>query len=312
MAVEVVGLIDVGVGLREVAERCPNLQCRCNHIARVKLDEHLRNLSHDVSGSVDFANISAAECHAGLILLVCRLLIGEEEVEVETLERVGNHVCGPSPRLYVVCQRRCLDLAVVLQIERRVVVGLRDVREERCEAQPLVVVVDTCTAKRHAYLVGVRHRSRGECRDVRVLHDVGEVAGESEVVVQLICKGCCEVVVHPVVLHICRSNFCAIGSRCTEMVVGKTAHVVAGSILHGCVLALKALPLYTSAIVGVELRSDVPVVCEVEGELVLMSLVILRRVLIEIVEHTLCLVGIPKAHGVRSVFGYALVVHRSV
>ena len=52
--------------------------------------------------------------------------------------------------------------------------------------------------------------------------------------------------------------------------------------------------------------------CEVEGQFILVSLVVLRGVLVEIVEDALALAGVPEAHGVGSVLGHALVVHRRV
>ena len=77
MAVEVVGLVDVGVGLGEVAEGSPELQFRRDHVAGVELDEHLRHLCHDISCCVDLSLVAACKLHAGLILLVGRFLVSE-------------------------------------------------------------------------------------------------------------------------------------------------------------------------------------------------------------------------------------------
>ena len=156
VTVEVVCLVDVGVGLAEVAEAGPEFQFRSNHVAWVKFDEHLWHLCHNIARSVDLSLISIAEHHRCLIFLICRLLICEESVQLKSLERTHHGICCPSPCLYVVCQRCCHNLLTVLQVERRVVVGLRDIRYERSEAQPIVVVVDTGTTERNTDFVGVR------------------------------------------------------------------------------------------------------------------------------------------------------------
>src|SRR5574344_1638203 len=127
VTIEVVCLVDVGVGLAEVAETGPELQFRSNHVAWVKFDKHLRHLCHDISRSVDLTLISVAKPYRCLILLISRLLICEESVQFESLERTHHSICCPSPSLYVVCQRCCHNLLTVLQVERRVVVGLRDI-----------------------------------------------------------------------------------------------------------------------------------------------------------------------------------------
>src|SRR5574344_1054605 len=99
VTIEVVCLVDVGVGLAEVAETGPELQFRSNHVAWVKFDEHLWHLCHNITRSVNFALISVAEHHRGLILLICRLLVCEEGVQLESLERTHHGVGGPSPGL---------------------------------------------------------------------------------------------------------------------------------------------------------------------------------------------------------------------
>ena len=128
-----------------------------------------------------------------------------------------------------------------------------------------------------------------------MLHDVGEVARESEILRQLVGQRCREVVVHPVVCHLRRCDQRTVGSGGAEVVVDKASHIFAGRVLDRGVLALQSLPLDARAVVGIELRRDVPVVCEVEG-----------------VEDALALASVPEAHGVGSVLGHALVVHRRV
>ena len=136
MPLEVVGFVDVGIGLAEVAEAGPHLDVLRNHITWVELDKDLGNLCHCVACGIDAAHISVIECDRGLKLLVGRLLVGEEEVEIESLERMHYCVGGPSPRLDVVGKGCSLDFAAVLEVQSRVVVRLGDVREQRCEAQP--------------------------------------------------------------------------------------------------------------------------------------------------------------------------------
>ena len=183
--VEVVGVVDVGVGLAEVAEAGPDLQVLGDHVAGVYFDDDLRDFGYDIACGVDFAHVSVGEGDRGFILLVSWLLVGEEEVQVESLEGAGNDVGGPTQRLDVVGQRGSHDFglsggSLVLQVQRRVVVRLRDVGEERGQAQPFVVVVDSGTPQGYGDLVRVGQGGRGEVFDFRMLGDVGEVAGEAE------------------------------------------------------------------------------------------------------------------------------------
>ena len=117
MTVEVICLVDVGVSLAEVTEAGPELNVLGNHVARIQLDENLRNLCYDIASGVDFANITIVEGDAGFILLVGWLLISEEEVEIESLEWMSHSVGCPSPCLDIVSQRSCLDLTAMLQVQ---------------------------------------------------------------------------------------------------------------------------------------------------------------------------------------------------
>ena len=117
MTVEVICLVDVGIGLAEVTETGPELNVLGNHVARIQLDENLRNLGYNVAGGIDVANIAIAEGDAGFILLVSWLLISEEEVEIESLERMSHSIGCPTPCLNIVSHRSCLDFTAMLQVQ---------------------------------------------------------------------------------------------------------------------------------------------------------------------------------------------------
>ena len=124
VSLEVISLIDVGIGLAEIAEAGPHLDVLGNHVTGIELYEHLGYLGHSIACCIDLAHISVAEGNGGLKLLVSRLLISEQEMEVEALEGMQYSIGGPSPCLYVVGQRSGLDLTSVLEVEGGVVVGL--------------------------------------------------------------------------------------------------------------------------------------------------------------------------------------------
>ena len=100
---------------------------------RVALDSnwvHLRNFRHNVASGIDAAHRAIAEGHARFILLVSRLLIGEQEVELKALEGFHHSVGSPAQRLDVVSQCRGLDVRRVVgvdKVERRVIVRLGNV-----------------------------------------------------------------------------------------------------------------------------------------------------------------------------------------
>lgn len=60
-AVEVVSVVDVGIGLAEVAEAGPDFQVLGNHVTGVDFDNDLRNLGYDVARCVDLAYIAIGE-----------------------------------------------------------------------------------------------------------------------------------------------------------------------------------------------------------------------------------------------------------
>ena len=143
-----------------------------------------------------------------------------------------------------------------------------------------------------------------------MLNDVSEIASEAEVIGQLI--SCCyrEIVVQPVVTQVCRSNLSSlIWCRSTEIVIGETTYEFTIGILHCCVFTLQLLPLQTGTIVEIQLVGNIPIVSEVESQLIFASLVILRGILIEIVEVAVALVGIPNSQGITSISRNTLVIH---
>ena len=142
-----------------------------------------------------------------------------------------------------------------------------------------------------------------------MLHDVSEIASEAEIVGQLI--SCCnrEIVIQPVVTQIYRSNRGSISCRSTEIVICETTNVIPLRILHCSVFTLQLLPLQTGTIVEIQLVGDIPIVSEVESQLVFASLVILRGVLVEIVEVAVALVGIPNAQGKTAICRNTLIIH---
>ena len=96
------------------------------------------------------------------------------------------------------------------------------------------------------------------------------------------------------------------------MVIRETSHIVAIGISHGSILALDCLPFEAGAIVCIKFVGNVPVVSEIEGELILFSLVVFRGVLVVVVEVVVALVGVEKANCIAAVVGDALVVHCGV
>ena len=147
MTVEIVCLVDIGVGLTEVAEAGPEFEFRANHITGIEFHKHLRHFCHDIASGIDLALISVAEFHRCLILLVSRFLICEESMQLKSLERTHHSICCPSLCLYVVCHWSGHNLLTVLKVECGVVVGLGDIREERCQAEPTVVVIYSGTSE---------------------------------------------------------------------------------------------------------------------------------------------------------------------
>ena len=142
-----------------------------------------------------------------------------------------------------------------------------------------------------------------------MLHNVSEIAREAEVIGQLI--GCCyrEIVVQPVVTQVCWCNLGSICCRSTETIIGKTTYEITVCILHCCIFTLQLLPLQTCTIVEVQLIGDIPIVGEVESQLVFASLVILRGVLVEIVEIAVALVSIPDTQRITAICRNTLVIH---
>ena len=61
VTIEVVGFVDVGVGLTEVTETRPKLDVLGNHITWIQLDEHLWNLCHDIACGIDGTDIAIIE-----------------------------------------------------------------------------------------------------------------------------------------------------------------------------------------------------------------------------------------------------------
>ena len=145
-----------------------------------------------------------------------------------------------------------------------------------------------------------------------MLHDVSEITSEAEVIGQLI--SCCyrEIVVQPTVTQVCRSNLGSVSSLSTEMVISKTTYKITLRILHCSVFTLQLLPLQTCTIIEVQLLGNVPVVGEVESQLVFASFVILRSILVEIVEIAIALVGIPNSQSITTISRNTLVIHGSI
>ena len=108
------------------------------------------------------------------------------------------------------------------------------------------------------------------------------------------------------------SNDGAVGCCSTQIVVGEAAYEVALGIPDSCVLAVQSLPLDSASVVEVELLGQIPIVCEVESQLVLVALVVFRSILIEVVEVGVALVGIPHTLWIGAVIGHTLVIHGGV
>ena len=117
-AVEIIGVVDVGISLAEIAEARPEFEVGRDHVARVKLYQHLRDFCNDISRGIDASRISIAEGHGRFVFLVSRLLVGEERVKLKSLEGADDGVGGPSPGLDVVAHRGGHDFSAVLEVER--------------------------------------------------------------------------------------------------------------------------------------------------------------------------------------------------
>ena len=172
----------------------------------------------------------------------------------------------------------------MLEVQRGVVVGLADIGEERGEAQPAVVVVDAGASQWHRDLVGVGKRGGSEGLELWMLHEIGEVTGEAKLLGELIGDGSREVVVEPVIINARGADTRAVRGRGTYIKIGEAAYIVAGGVPHCCIASAERLPLQTCTVVEVEHRQDVPVVSSVDSELVFMTHIILRRVLVVVVE----------------------------
>ena len=61
VTIEVICLVDIGVGLTEVTETRPKLDVLGNHITWIQLDEHLWNLCHDIACGIDGTDIAIIE-----------------------------------------------------------------------------------------------------------------------------------------------------------------------------------------------------------------------------------------------------------
>ena len=110
MAVEVECLLKVSVGLAEVAEAEPSTEVLRDVVSRVKLNEHLRNLLHNLVVGINAHSLTIAERNTCIIVLVHRLLIGEESVHVEVLERIDFGRRCPTQCLDVVDEQHGLAL----------------------------------------------------------------------------------------------------------------------------------------------------------------------------------------------------------
>ena len=102
MAIEVEGLLKIGVCLAEVAEAEPCIEILGDVVLGVKLDKHLRNLLDNHIVGIDTHRLAVAERYACVIVLVHRLLIGEEGVHVKILERIDLGRSSPTQGLDVV------------------------------------------------------------------------------------------------------------------------------------------------------------------------------------------------------------------
>lgn len=110
MSIEIESLLKVGIGLSEIAEAELCVEVLCDVILGIELYEYLRNFLYNHIVGIDAHGLSVAKRHAGVIVFVNRLLIGEEGVHVEILERVDLGRCGPAQGLYVVDEQHGLAL----------------------------------------------------------------------------------------------------------------------------------------------------------------------------------------------------------
>lgn len=92
--VEVKGVREVGVRLAEIAEAEPQAQVGSDVVAGVYFGQYLGNLFHDVAVGVQVGH--SLEGRLDEIVVISRLLIGEQGVQVETFERVDFGRGGPA------------------------------------------------------------------------------------------------------------------------------------------------------------------------------------------------------------------------
>ena len=200
----------------------------------------------------------------------------------------------------------------MLQIQRRVIVCLRNVSKERSQANPLVVIIHTTTCQRHSNLVRIGQGSRGKVVETRMLHNISEVARKTKLLCELISQRSCQVIVQPIIIQVRRLNYRTIGSRSAKVVVGKASHIVTSSIAHSSILTIKTLPFKASSIIRIQFVRNVPIVGQVSSQLVFSALIIFRSILVKVIENRVTLVRIKHSHGVATIHRHTLVIHRCV
>ena len=98
-----------------------------------------------------------------------------------------------------------------------------------------------------------------------MLHNVGEIAREAEVAVQLVSGRKSQVVVEPIVINRARYNQCSVGCSCSDIIVGESAHIIPCRINYREILSGELLHLNARAVIEVQFGQYVPIVCEVQS-----------------------------------------------
>ena len=199
-------------------------------------------------------------------------------MKVETFERRSDHIGSPSQSLDIVSQRSSHNLVHtvygMLQVQRRVVVGFRNIREQRSQAQPVIVIIDTYPSQRYRNLIGIRRCSRSEVFNTRMLGDISKVSGKPELLCQFVCSCGTQCIVKPIIRDRRRSNLHTARTCRAYIIIGKTADKVTVGIFYRQVFTTQRLIFQTCPVIQIKVICYVPIVGEIYCKFVFVSFII--------------------------------------
>ena len=110
MTIEIECFLKVGISLAEVTEAQPGIQILGDVVSRVQLNKNLRNLLNYHVVGIHTHRLTITERYARIIVLIHRLLIGEECMHVEVLERIDFCRGCPTQSLDIIDEQHGLAL----------------------------------------------------------------------------------------------------------------------------------------------------------------------------------------------------------